>query len=89
MSFGLETGIFAAYAAGLFLIYFLGKLLVLPLKWMGRLFLSSLLGGAILIIVNFFGGYWGIFVPLNPLTAVGAGVLGVPGVICLICFFCV
>lgn len=88
MSFGLEAGIFIAYAAGLFLIYVLGKLLIVPLKWAGRLLISSIIGGALIVIVNLIGGPWGLFIPLNPLTAVMIGVLGIPGAICLILFFC-
>ena len=87
MSFGLEVGIFAAYAAGLFLIYILGKLLIVPLKWAGRLALNSLIGGVLILLVNAVGGYWGIFLPLNLLTAVIAGVLGIPGVLFLLLFF--
>lgn len=87
MSFGLEVGIFAAYAAGLFLVYLLGKLLIVPLKWAGHLVLNSLIGGALILLMNVVGGNWGVFLPLNPLTAVIAGVLGIPGVLCLLLFF--
>ena len=87
MSFGLEAGIFVAYAAGLFLIYILGKLLIVPLKWAGRLIISSIVGGALIVLINILGGNWGIFVPLNPLSAVIVGVLGVPGAIALLLFF--
>ena len=87
MSFGLEAGIFLAYAAGLFLIYILGKLLIVPLKWAGRLIISSIIGGTLIVIVNLLGAKWGVFVPLNPLTAIIIGVLGIPGAICLLLFF--
>lgn len=87
MSFGLEAGIFIAYAAGFFLIYLMGKFLLIPLKWAGKLMLSSLIGGIVIIIVNFLGGNWGIFLPLNPLTAVITGILGIPGVVLLMLFF--
>lgn len=87
MSFGLEAAIFLAYAAGLFLIYLLGKLLIVPLKWVGRLVLSSLIGGVVLMAANLIGGYWGIFVPLNLLTAAITGLLGLPGAVCLLLFF--
>ncbi len=87
MSFGLEAGIFVAYAAGLFLIYVLGKLLIVPLKWAGRLLINSILGGLAVIVINLIGGYWGIFLPLNLLTAVITGLLGIPGAICLLLFF--
>lgn len=87
MSFGLEAGIFLAYAAGLFLIYILGKLLIVPVKWVGKMILSSLIGGLFIFFLNLFGSGAGIFIPLNPLTAIVTGVLGVPGVICLLAFF--
>lgn len=87
MSFGLEVGIFVAYAAGLFLIYILGKLLIVPLKWAGRLIISSIIGGALIVIVNLVGGSRGIFIPLNPLTALIIGILGLPGAIVLLLFF--
>ena len=87
MSFGLEVGIFLAYAAGLFLIYILGRFLIIPLKWAGRLLLSSLIGGVVIIAVNLVGGLWGIFVPLNLLTAAIVGILGLPGAVCLLLFF--
>lgn len=87
MSFGLEVAIFMAYAAGLFLIYILGKLLIVPLKWTGKMLLNSLLGGVLIILLNAVGGNFGIFLPLNILTAVITGILGLPGVIGLLLFF--
>lgn len=87
MSFGLEAGIFAAYAACLFLIYILGKLLIVPLKWAVKMLISSLIGGVLIILINILGGNWGIFVPLNPLSAVITGLLGLPGVVGLLLFF--
>lgn len=87
MSFGLEVAIFMAYAAGLFLIYILGRLLVVPVKWTGKMLLNSLLGGVMIVLLNVAGGTFGIFLPLNILTAVIAGVLGLPGIVGLLLFF--
>ncbi len=87
MSFTLEAGIFLAYAAGLFLIYLLGKFLIVPLKLAGRLILSSIIGGVFILAVNLLGGHWGIFLPLNLLTAAIIGVLGIPGTLLLLLFF--
>lgn len=87
MSFTLEAGIFLAYAAGLFLIYLLGKFLIVPLKWVGRLILSSIIGGVFILALNLVGGHWGIFLPLNLLTAAITGLLGIPGVVLLLLFF--
>lgn len=87
MSLGLEAGIFAAYAAGLFLIYLAGRFLLVPLKWAGRLLLSSIIGGFLILFVNLAGGNWGIFIPLNIFTAGITGILGLPGTILLLLFF--
>lgn len=87
MSFGLEAGIFLAYAAGLFVIYIMGKLLIVPIKWTMRLIISSIIGGIIILLVNLMGDQIGIYLPLNILTAVIVGVLGVPGSIGLLLFF--
>ncbi|MEG0829667.1 MAG: pro-sigmaK processing inhibitor BofA family protein [Anaerovoracaceae bacterium] len=87
MSFTLEAGIFVAYAAGLFLIYLLGKLLIVPLKVVGKLLLSSLIGGVAIFILNSFGATIGIFLPLNWITAIVVGALGIPGAAGLLLFF--
>lgn len=87
MTMSLEVGIFLTYAAGILLIYLCGRFLLVPLKWILRLVGSSLLGGIVLLIINFIGGKFGIFLPINPVTAVIAGVLGVPGVVIMLLFF--
>lgn len=87
MSMGMEVGIFLAYALGMLLVYFAGRFLLVPLKWMGRLLINSLAGGVIIFLLNLLGGSLGLFLPLNFLTAVIVGMLGVPGVIMLIIFF--
>lgn len=87
MSFGLEAGIFLAYAAGLFLIYVLGKLLIVPAKWLGKLLLSSLAGGLFIFLLNFLKVGSDALIPLNPLTALITGALGIPGILCLLALF--
>lgn len=87
MSFGLEVGIFLAYAAGLFVIYIMGKLLIVPIKWVARLMLNSVIGGVIILLVNLVGDQVGIYLPLNILTAAIVGILGAPGAACLLVFF--
>lgn len=83
----MEMGIFLAYAAGILLVYLCGRFLLVPLKWILKILVSSLLGGIALCLINGIGGIFGIFVPLNPVTAVIAGVLGIPGVLLMILFF--
>ena len=87
MDFGLESGIFLAYAAGLFLIYIFGRLLIVPVKMLLKLLASSVAGGIILLLINAAGGVIGIMVPVNIATAAVTGVLGVPGVLALLIYF--
>jgi inhibitor of the pro-sigma K processing machinery len=83
----MEVGIFLAYAAGLLLIYLMGKFLLVPLKWAGRLLANSIIGGLALILVNAAGGYMGILIPLNPITAGISGILGIPGIVWMLLLF--
>lgn len=72
-----------AYVLGLFLIYVFCWLFIRPFKWLFRLLISGVLGGVLLVAVNIFGGFAGLQIAVNPLTALIAGVLGVPGVVLL------
>ena len=87
MDFGLEAGIFLAYAAGLFLIYIFGRLLIVPVKMLLKLMASSVAGGVILLLINAAGGIIGIMIPVNIVTTAVTGVLGVPGVLALLIYF--
>ena len=74
-----------AFAGGLLLlIAAVWFLMPKSLKRIIKLVLNGLIGGITLLIVNSIGGSIGLSVPLNPLTALIAGVLGFPGVILLI-----
>ena len=84
MDVGMEAGIFLAYAAGIALIFFFGKMLV---RFMLKLLLNGAAGGALLVILNFFGGAIGITVPVNLITAFAAGALGLPGIAALVVYF--
>lgn len=76
-----------AFGAGLLLLYVLGMLLVVPLKWVGKLLISSIIGFVALMGLNFIGKMlFGFSIALNPLNALIVGVLGVPGLILLIVF---
>lgn len=87
MSMGMEIGIFLAYAMGMLLVYFAGRFLLVPMKWLGRILLNSIVGGIVILLINLLGGELGVFLPLNLMTAVIVGILGVPGIIMLIILF--
>lgn len=76
--------ILLAWVAGIILLLFFGKVLKVPLKFALRLLLNSLLGGMVIIVINFFGQAVGFHISLNFLSALIVGTLGIPGVILLI-----
>lgn len=74
-----------AFGAGLLLLYILARLLIIPLKWMGKLLLSSVCGFVILLALNMLGGpLLGFTLPLSPFNALVVGVLGTPGLLILV-----
>ena len=70
-----------AYGVGLALLYMLGRLLLVPGKWLWRLVLNSLVGALLMWLVNLFNGLTGFTVAINPFTVLITGLLGIPGVL--------
>ena len=87
MDIGMEAGIFLAYSVGLLVVYFFGRMMLVPLKKLMKLLLNSVIGGACLLAINVLGSSFGIAVPINILTAICTGILGVPGVIAITVYF--
>ncbi len=55
-----------------------------PMKIVFKFFLNTLLGFVALLVINFLGGFIGISIGVNLITAAVTGVLGVPGVALLL-----
>jgi len=72
-----------AYMFGLFLVYVCAWVFIKPLKWLLKAALNSLFGGALLLIVNLIGGFAGLSMGINIVTATIVGFGGVPAVIML------
>lgn len=81
---GIEIGVFLTFGGAMILIFLLGKALLVPLKFMLKLVLNSIIGGVLLMVINFIGMNFGVIVPLNMVNAITVGVLGIPGVIMLV-----
>ena len=79
MNMAMEISIFLAYAVAILLVYIFGKLLVVPAKILGKLIFNSIIGGIFIIFVNLCGANFGIFIPLNIISAIIVGLLGIPG----------
>lgn len=83
MDMSTEIGILLAYALGIFALYVVGYMFLVPLKIILRLVINSVAGALSIILVNLIGSFWGIHISLNILSALIVGILGVPGVILL------
>ena len=76
-----STIIFLACICFLFIV---GRIFIVPIKWIFKLTFNSILGGLIIFAINLIGGIWGFHIGLNFFTAILVGILGIPGAICLI-----
>lgn len=66
-------------------IFIFGKMLILPMKMIIKLIINSILGGIILVIINFLGGFFGeVHIGINIWTSLIVGILGIPGAVLLI-----
>lgn len=86
--FGLQASVLLTYAGAVLLLFLLGKIFLWPLKLILKLVVSSIAGGAVLLVMNLLAGLAGlVLIPLNLITALVVGVLGIPGVILLLVLF--
>ncbi|HHY09866.1 MAG TPA: SigmaK-factor processing regulatory BofA [Firmicutes bacterium] len=76
--------VIVSYAAGVFFLYALGKLLLIPLRVIFNLIVNAVIGGGVLLLVNLIGSFWHFSLGVNPITALLVGLLGVPGVLLLV-----
>lgn len=81
---GMQIGVLLTYAGAMIMIFIIGKLFLWPVKMILRLVASSLIAGVCILLINTVFAGAGLFIPLNLLTAVTAGVLGIPGLVMLL-----
>ena len=77
----MQISLIVAYIIGLAALYFIGWLLLVPLKFLSRLMLNGLLGGVLLLALNAASGALHMEIAVNYITALAAGFLGIPGVV--------
>lgn len=80
MGLNIQPEIVLYFILGMALLYGLGWLLLVPGKKILRLLINSMLGAALMALVNWIGGYWDYSITLNPFVALLIGFLGMPGV---------
>jgi len=66
------------------ILFVIGRIFIVPIKWILKLVFNSILGGVLIGIINLVVGTWGFHIGLNIYTSILVGILGVPGAICLI-----
>lgn len=76
--------VIVAFGVGLLLLYVVAKFFVLPIKIITKLLMNGIIGGVMLVVLNYFGGYVGLNIPINLFSALTAGFLGLPGILLLI-----
>ena len=80
----MELNILIAFVLGLLLLYLVGRVMFVPLKLIMKLLVNGIVGGLVLWVINYFGGFLNFHIPLNPVTALVVGFLGIPGIVLLI-----
>lgn len=66
------------------ILFVVGRIFIVPIKWILKLVFNSILGGVLIWIINLIGGIWGFHIGLNLYTSLLVGFLGIPGAIFLI-----
>lgn len=65
-------------------IFVIGKIFLFPIKFLLKLVFNTIIGGAIIYIINLVGANFGFHIGLNLITSLVVGILGIPGAILLI-----
>ena len=73
-----------AYVFGIIMLFLVAKLLLIPIKIVWKLAVNAVIGGITLLLINFIGGFFGLYIPINIITALTTGILGVPGVVMIL-----
>ncbi len=75
----MEIGVIFATLLLLGVLFLVIRLVLGPLKVISMFFLHCGIALVALVIVNFAGRYFGLHLPINPVSVMSIGVLGVPG----------
>ena len=80
----LEYSSIIAFVACSFFLFIIGRIFIVPLRTILKFILNSILGGAIIFIINIIGDLFNFHIGLNIITSVIVGLLGIPGAILVI-----
>lgn len=72
------------YTTCLIFIFIIGKIFIIPIKYITKLLINSMLGGIILYFINFIGTNFDFSIGINIFTSIFVGILGIPGAVLLV-----
>ena len=79
---GVNTVI--AVIFGLFVLYYLLRLLAAPARLLLRVLLTGAAGAVVLLVFNLAAGFFGLALGINAATSLIVGFMGLPGLVMLI-----
>lgn len=79
----MELNTIIPYVIGVIILFFFGKIFVLPIKSILKLIGNSILGTILIYVINLIGGVFNFHIGLNFITILFVALLGVPGAIVL------
>lgn len=72
------------YILGLIIVLVVSGICLKPLKIVLRFVINSLVGLALVALINLVGSFFGIHIGVNPVSGLLLGLLGVPGIIMIL-----
>ena len=49
-------------------IFIMGRIFIVPIKWIFKLFINSALGAIFILLINLIGANWGFYIGINFIT---------------------
>ena len=80
----MDTHTVIIYLGSIICLFIVGRLFYVPLRYVTKLIINSLLGALLLYIINMIGSAFGFHIGIHIGTAIVVGMLGIPGAILLI-----
>jgi len=74
---------YLVFIGAIIAVFIILKILAWPIKKIFKMVINIVVGGLLLVVVNYIGGNFGFVIPINWITALVVGVLGIPGLIVL------
>ena len=69
---------------GVFVLYFVGKMLAGPARVILRVMLTATVGAVGLLVFNFVAGFFNLGIGINAVSALVVGYMGLPGLVMLV-----